>query len=265
MPGFRPLNRTQSQGGQRAPDGAARNHLDDVPLSELIRKNFGMKPSKQTEEPESGDENDELIGDTNFDTTGFSADFFNTFQGFDDEELEAEGFQRTNQYQKAEFNEPAPRRFGSRVRKSTPRWKKDETELFYRVLSMCGTDFSMISKFFPTRTRKMIVNKFHCEEMHNMERVQAAINNPQSLDLSLYAATVGIDEGSILEDYKKNKDKVREHGTIQARPKAQVQEDVAEEEDKMSEWEDIPMQSDKEDDKIASDDGSGDEIEGEGF
>ena len=270
MPGFRPLSRTTStQAPGARPAEPVRNVLDEVPISELIRKNFGLKPSKGGPDKEgSGDENDELVGDTNFDS--ISPDFFNTFQAFDDEEMRAEGFENTNQYQKAEFNEPAPRRFGSRTKKSTPRWKTDETDLFYRVLSMCGTDFSMVSKFFPHRTRKMIVNKFHCEEEKNRQRIQHALTHPEPLDLGLYAATVGIDEGSIVEDYKKNKDKMRPQADIPAQPnpRRRAKDEVEEEEaSEHSEWEDVD--SDREqvtgaNEKNTSDDAGGDdEIDGD--
>jgi transcription factor TFIIIB component B'' len=173
MPGFHPLSRISSSAGHRDRSGEVqtKSELDSIPLAELIRGNFGLKPTRAEPEKDEAAEGDELIGDTNFDNAGISADFYNTFQGFDEDEMRAEGFETTNQYQKAEFNEPPPRRFGSKVKRSTPRWKPDETALFYRVLSMCGTDFSMMSKFFPKRTRKMIVNKFHCEETKNKERI----------------------------------------------------------------------------------------------
>ena len=266
MPGFRPLSRTQSQAqGQRPPEPQVCNALDEVPIAELIRKNFGLKPSKGGADKEgSGDENDELVGDTNFES--ISPDFFNTFQAFDEDEMRAEGFENTNQYQKAEFNEPAPRRFGSRMKKSTPRWKPDETDLFYRVLSMCGTDFSMMSKFFPDRTRKMIVNKFHCEEEKNKERIQHALSHPEPLDLGLYATTVGIDEGSIVDDYKKNKHKMRqqtdvpEHHVQRPRVREEVEEEEASEQ---SEWEDVVSDKELDATKDASDDAIGDEIEGD--
>jgi hypothetical protein len=36
---------------------------------------------------------------------------------------------------------------------------------------MCGTDFSLMSKFFPKRTRKKILTKFHYEEAKNKARI----------------------------------------------------------------------------------------------
>ena len=211
-PGFRPLSRMNSTVVREpaAEVQQTRNELDSIPLSELIKKNFGIKPSSKSAEKddENQEDNDEIVGDTNFEGAGVSSEYVNVFKEFDDDELGEDGFERTNQYLKAEFNEPPPRRFGSRHKKSTPRWKKDETDFFYRVLSMCGTDFSMMSKFFPNRTRKMIVNKYHIEEEKNKEKVLECIEKHEPLDLNLYANTVGIDEGSIVEDFKKNKNKL---------------------------------------------------------
>jgi transcription factor TFIIIB component B'' len=89
--------------------------------------------------------------------------------------MREDGFKTTNEYLKAEFNEPLPPRFGFQKaeKQSTPRWRQEETSLFYLVLSMCGTDFSMMSKFFPKRTRKMILTKFHYEEARNKARIHS--------------------------------------------------------------------------------------------
>jgi transcription factor TFIIIB component B'' len=220
MPDFRPLSRAPAISGtrDRTAEVQSRNEMDAIPLATLIQKHFGVKVAKVEPEPDPAGDDDELVGDTNFDTAGVNPDFFNTFQGFDDDQMREDGFVMTNQFQKAEFNEPPPRRFGSRLKRSAPRWKSPETDLFYRVLSMCGTDFSMMSKFFPDRTRKMIVNKFHCEEAKNRERVQEALANPEPLDLNLYAETVGITEETILDDYQRNRGKMTGGPSIPAQP-----------------------------------------------
>jgi transcription factor TFIIIB component B'' len=261
MPGFRPVSRISSSAkkGEHSGDSHAKNELDSLPLSELIRRNFGMKPGRVEPEKDASGDDDELIGDTNFENAGVSADFFNTFQGFDDDEMRADGFETTNQYQKAEFNEPPPRRFGSKVKQSTQRWKPDETDLFYRVLSMCGTDFSMMSKFFPNRTRKMIVNKFHCEEAKNKDRIRYALAHPEPLDLGLYAESVGIDESSIVDEFKKNRDKLRTPSQIppqsRGRGKPRGEDEVSGDE----EWTDVDSDAGtKQDSKHPS----GDEIDG---
>lgn len=211
-PNFRPISRTNSVVNRdRQLETQTRNEYDTIPLSELIKKNaFGLKVANKSHEKDEGnaEDNDELFGVTNFEDAGEASDFINVFKEFDDDKMREEGFESTNRYLKAEFNEVPPRRFGSKNKKSTPRWKPEETEFFYRVLSMCGTDFSMMSKFFRDRSRRMIVNKFHVESENNGERIKFCLENKEPLDLSLFATTVGVDEGSIVEDYKKNKSKL---------------------------------------------------------
>ncbi|OHT04155.1 Myb-like DNA-binding domain containing protein [Tritrichomonas foetus] len=273
-PGFRPLSRTSSVVNRdRSADTQAKNELDSIPLSDLIKKNFGMKPSSKNDKDDDNlEDNDELVGDTNFEATGVSADFFNVFKEIDEDEMSQDGFVRTNQYLKAEFNEQPSRRFGTRYKKPTPRWKQEETDFFYHVLSMCGTDFSMMSKFFPNRTRKMIVNKYHIEEEKNREKVMQCISEHKPLDLNLYADTVGIDGGSMVEDYKKNKSKLSQAmaTTESTRKKPVVNENAADKnssDDMVTASEDSEldgMSTNKNGSALASDaGGENDEIEGD--
>lgn len=54
-------------------------------------------------------------------------------------------------------------------------WAHDETDVFYGALKMFGTDFDMISKMFPGRTRRMIKNKFVREERDHEWRIRAVL------------------------------------------------------------------------------------------
>jgi hypothetical protein len=42
-------------------------------------------------------------------------------------------------------------------------WTDDETEKFYRLLGMFGTDFETISRLFPSKNRRAIKLKFNKE------------------------------------------------------------------------------------------------------
>jgi transcription factor TFIIIB component B'' len=57
------------------------------------------------------------------------------------------------------------------------RWESDATERFYETLSMFGTDFEIISKLFPGRTRRQIKNKYNCEERKNPKRITLALKH----------------------------------------------------------------------------------------
>lgn len=62
------------------------------------------------------------------------------------------------------------------------RWNKEDTELFYEALSMCGTDFAMISLLFPRRSREQVKGKFLTEERKNPAKVALYLKNKKPLD-----------------------------------------------------------------------------------
>lgn len=67
-------------------------------------------------------------------------------------------------------------------------WTAKETARFYRALSVCGTDFTLMASFFPKRTRQDLKNKFKREERLNRDLVDRTINDPTQFDL------VGLEE-----------------------------------------------------------------------
>jgi hypothetical protein len=62
------------------------------------------------------------------------------------------------------------------------KWTKDETELFYKCLSIFGTNFSMLAIMFPTRNRKQLLNKYKNEERINPGHVNYALTHKKALD-----------------------------------------------------------------------------------
>ncbi|CAN8027796.1 unnamed protein product [Ixodes persulcatus] len=67
-------------------------------------------------------------------------------------------------------------------------WTEKQTARFYRALSVCGTDFTLMATFFPERTRQDLKNKFKREERMHRDLVDKAINDPTQFDL------VGLEE-----------------------------------------------------------------------
>ncbi|XP_070381238.1 transcription factor TFIIIB component B'' homolog [Dermacentor albipictus] len=61
-------------------------------------------------------------------------------------------------------------------------WTPAQTARFYRALSVCGTDFTLMATFFPKRTRQDLKNKFKREERRNRELVDRTINDPTQFD-----------------------------------------------------------------------------------
>ena len=55
------------------------------------------------------------------------------------------------------------------------KWKEKDTRLFYKALSLFGTDFSMVALLFRGRDRSQLINKYHKEERDDPEKVEAAL------------------------------------------------------------------------------------------
>ncbi|OJD16714.1 hypothetical protein AJ78_03139 [Emergomyces pasteurianus Ep9510] len=77
--------------------------------------------------------------------------------------------------------------FGKRTKVES--WDEEMTDLFYRGLRMFGTDFMMISKMFPGRSRRQIKLKFSNEERRYPERIKETLLGPrEAVDLATYSA-----------------------------------------------------------------------------
>jgi transcription factor TFIIIB component B'' len=66
------------------------------------------------------------------------------------------------------------------------KWSKVDTELFYRALEMCGTEFTLISELFRDKTRKQIKNKFLKEEKNNPQRISDTLKLAKNFDNEAY-------------------------------------------------------------------------------
>lgn len=55
------------------------------------------------------------------------------------------------------------------------RWTQAETAIFYKALSLCGTDFSLLENIFTDRERRQLKNKFSREEREHPEKVNQAL------------------------------------------------------------------------------------------
>jgi hypothetical protein len=65
------------------------------------------------------------------------------------------------------------------------KWTKEDTEFFFQALRQFGTDFSLIQRLFPGRSRRQIKKKYLVEDKINPARVEAAIRNLNP-DVALY-------------------------------------------------------------------------------
>lgn len=75
----------------------------------------------------------------------------------------------------------------------TQRWSAEETERFYQAVSQWGTDFEMITRLFPRRTRREIKSKWTKESRQNPKRLDDAFMRRSAVDLRAYGAAAGVD------------------------------------------------------------------------
>lgn len=67
--------------------------------------------------------------------------------------------------------------YGTYMNKTpSEKWTAEETEAFYSALSRYGTDFSLIERIMPHRTRRQIKLKFKREEREQPARITAALS-----------------------------------------------------------------------------------------
>lgn len=62
-------------------------------------------------------------------------------------------------------------------RESSRRWSTEETMKFYSAIRKYGTDFLLLSKLFPNRSRNQIRRKFKREEKMNQCFIDFALSN----------------------------------------------------------------------------------------
>lgn len=73
-------------------------------------------------------------------------------------------------------------------RSKTETWDEAMTDLFYRGLRMFGTDFMVISKLFPGRSRRQIKLKFNNEERRDPQRIKDTLLGPREIiDIETYS------------------------------------------------------------------------------
>ncbi|KAI9818535.1 MAG: Transcription factor TFIIIB component B [Pycnora praestabilis] len=73
-------------------------------------------------------------------------------------------------------------------REKTETWDEENLDLMYQGLRMFGTDFEMISKMFPSRTRRQIKLKFCKEEKQDPQRINDTLMGPRvPVDLEKYS------------------------------------------------------------------------------
>lgn len=76
-------------------------------------------------------------------------------------------------------------------RAKAEKWSKDDTELFYRAMTQFGTDFSLIARLFPGRTRRQVKRKYLIEDRADPRRVERCISNRET-DPAIYKSLIAV-------------------------------------------------------------------------
>ncbi len=80
---------------------------------------------------------------------------------------------------------------GRHKKEKSEKWSTKETEKFYHALQIFGTDFSVIAKLLPGRTRKQIKNKFNKEERENPEKIDLILKQAGTFTLEDFQKLYG--------------------------------------------------------------------------
>lgn len=104
----------------------------------------------------------------------------------------------------------------------TEKWTREDTAHFYNGLRQFGADFSMISRLFPTRSRKQIKNKFKKEEREQKENIEWALKNRIPINVEEFRKQ-NAKKREIEGSDKKKKDQQR---VIQDKEREQVNEEL---------------------------------------
>lgn len=93
-------------------------------------------------------------------------------------------------------------------------WNEEQTDKFYEALRMFGTDFQMISKMLPGRTRRSVKLKFTREERQDEARIKRALLGERlPVDLEEYSRlskTVFADPKELELELEENRKKMEE-------------------------------------------------------
>ena len=99
-------------------------------------------------------------------------------------------------------------------RDKSGQWNEITTNLFYDGLRMFGTDFEMISKMFPGRTRRSVKLKFCKEEKENLQKIEDTLMGatiPVDLDqFSKMSNTVYSDPKELERDLAEDRKRLEE-------------------------------------------------------
>ncbi|KAI9851411.1 MAG: Transcription factor TFIIIB component B [Thelocarpon superellum] len=103
-------------------------------------------------------------------------------------------------------------------------WDEEATALFYQGLRMFGTDFQIISRMVPGKSRRHIKNKFVKEERLRPERINEALTGPKApMDLEEYSRRTQTQYDEVATFDAELAAEAAQHAAAEARLEAEAQ------------------------------------------
>lgn len=103
------------------------------------------------------------------------------------------------------------------------RWNASQTEEFYTALSVCGTDFTLLSLMIKDkRSREQIKGKFKVEERKNPARVSLALKNRRTMTVDMFEVN------GYYSSSKNNNNNSGSNGNVSGNQDEKVVDDVQE-------------------------------------
>lgn len=104
-------------------------------------------------------------------------------------------------------------------------WDEELTDRFYEGLRMFGTDFMIISKMFPGRSRRTIKLKFTKEERQHPDRIKEALIGPKvPMDLAFLSQLSNVEYEDPRQFHEELEKEARDHAEELKRQEEQAQE-----------------------------------------
>ena len=79
------------------------------------------------------------------------------------------------------FKKSGPSFIQPKKRLAPAKWSEEESKQFYRILELIGIDFTVMEQFFPKRSRKQLLRKFHKEKKKNPKAIELALKMHQNI------------------------------------------------------------------------------------
>lgn len=108
-------------------------------------------------------------------------------------------------------------------------WNEEMTDLFYKGLRMFGTDFMMISKMFPSMSRRHVKLKYTREERANLSRIHENLKSREEVNMDEFSEMTNQvygDQARVYEEMEADADKLRAEDVARRAREAEAEQGI---------------------------------------